>query len=167
MKFSDLKGRSVVNLEGAKKVGEVEDLMINVDEHQVVSVKVKTGRFSASQVIFVSEVKNVGPDAVTVTPSDNSAPASQPDRNAPASLQELIGITDIIGNQVVTDTGALVGEVRDVMVDPATWAVAACEVREGGLFTKPQEFAVTPEVRFGKKIVTVPAQLLGGARNEE
>ena len=43
MKFSELKGRAVVNLEDAKKIGTVEDLMVEPESHHIASVKVRTG----------------------------------------------------------------------------------------------------------------------------
>ena len=41
MKFSELKGRAVVNLEDAKKIGEVEDLMVEPDGHHIMSIRSK------------------------------------------------------------------------------------------------------------------------------
>src|SRR5512132_2953851 len=67
MKFSELKGRAVVNLEDARKIGTVEDLMVEPESHHIVSVKVRTGMFHAAQVIPVADVKNVGGDAVTIS----------------------------------------------------------------------------------------------------
>src|SRR5690349_1180454 len=67
MKFSELKGRAVVNLEDAKRIGTVEDLMVEPGSHRIVSVKVRTGMFQAAQVIPVTDVKNVGGDAVTIS----------------------------------------------------------------------------------------------------
>jgi sporulation protein YlmC with PRC-barrel domain len=60
MKFSELKGRAVVNLEDAKKLGTIEDLMVDAESHHIVSIKVRTGMFHAPQVIPVADVTNVG-----------------------------------------------------------------------------------------------------------
>src|SRR5438105_10507288 len=67
MKFSELKGRAVVNLEEARKIGEVDDLLFEPDGHRIVSLKVKTGLFGAGQVVSTDDVKNIGADAVTVS----------------------------------------------------------------------------------------------------
>lgn len=174
MKFSELKGRAVVNLEDAMKIGEVEDLMFEPDGHRIVSIKVRTGLFHAAQLVPVTDVKNVGADAVTISVAANpaSSPADTTGSDQPGagqqdtsagnseSLQPLMEITGILGKKVVTDAGTMVGELRDVMVDWVDLTIAGYEVHEGGLFTKAQEFAATPGVRYGSKLITIPAQLL-------
>lgn len=179
MKFSELKGRAVVSLEDAKKIGEVEDLMVEPDSHHIVSIKVRTGLFHAAKLVPVNDVKNVGADAVTIsagaTPANNpgddanldsssdadqsgteqSASTGSPERSQPP-----IEITSILGKKVVTDAGTMVGELRDVLFDWVGLTITGYEVREDGLFTKAQEFAATPGVRYGDKLITIPAQLL-------
>ena len=73
MKFSELKGRAVVDLEDARKIGEVEDLIVEPDGHSIVSLKVKTGLFQAAKLVPVTDVKNVGADAVTISGSAGKA----------------------------------------------------------------------------------------------
>jgi sporulation protein YlmC with PRC-barrel domain len=171
MKFSELKGRAVVNLEDASKIGEVEDLMVEPDSHHIASVKVRTGMFHAARIIPVSDVKNVGGDAVTIStgagianidsmpesiaPQQMSASQSNSDGGAttatssvgsvgPVGSQPLIEITSILGNKVVTDAGTMVGELSDVMIDWVDLTIMGYEVHMGGLFTKAQEFVDTP-----------------------
>src|SRR6478735_2323639 len=127
MKFSELKGRAVINLEDARKIGEVEDLMVEPESHHIVSVKVRTGMFHAAQVISVADVRNVGGDAVTIS-TGSATSESTAGQNLVASqngsavgtttatgAQPLIEITSILGNKVVTDAGTMLGELRDVM----------------------------------------------------
>ncbi len=76
MKFSELKGRGVVSLDDATKIGEVEDLMVEPVSRHIVSLKVRTGLFSAAHLVPASDVKSVGADAVTLT--TNSLRASTP-----------------------------------------------------------------------------------------
>jgi uncharacterized protein YrrD len=154
MKFSELKGRAVVRLEEAQRIGEVEDLMIEPVSRHIVSLKVRTGLFSAAELVPAAEVKNVGADAVTI------ALPAEPTPQSAAGAPPLIALTTILGNKVVTDAGTLVGELQDVLLDWANLAITGYEVREGGVFAKTQEFAATPDLRFGEKIITMPAQLL-------
>lgn len=158
MKFSELKGRAVVNLEDAKKIGEVEDLMIEPDGHHIVSLKVKSGLFSSAKIVPVADVKSVGADAVTIVAS---AGTTDPQTNMSSSgSREPLEVSSILGNKVVTDAGTLVGELRDVLFDWTALTITGYEVREGGLFAKAQEFAASPDIRYGNKIITIPAQLL-------
>lgn len=184
MKFSELKGRAVVNLEDAKKIGAVEDLMVEPESHRIVSVKVSSRMFHAAQMIPVANVKNVGGDAVTIsTGAGMATPSSTAESTlgqqmavsqgsnggsattatisvVPLGSQPAIEITSLLGNKVVTDAGTMVGELRDVMVDWVDLTITGYEVHTGGVFTKAQEFVDTPGVHYGNKLITIPAELL-------
>lgn len=156
MKFSELKGRAVVNVEDAKKIGEVENLFLDPGSRRLLSLKVKTGGlFSTALIVPVSQILNIGPDAVTV--KSDTVGSDQVGSTPPA--QEPVEVTAILGNKVVTDAGALVGEVHDVLLDPVSAAVTGYDVREGGLFGKSLEISATQGIRYGEKLITVPAPL--------
>ncbi|MDQ6693709.1 MAG: PRC-barrel domain-containing protein [Chloroflexota bacterium] len=156
MKFSELKGKPVVDLADAKKMGEVEDLLVDPESHRILTLKVKTGLFSAAQLVPAGYIKSVGSDAVTISASDSSDPGPA----GSGRPTQPIEMTSIMGNKVVTDAGTVVGDVRDVLFEWVSLMITGYEVREGGLFSKPHEFAATPDVRYGDKIITIPAELL-------
>jgi sporulation protein YlmC with PRC-barrel domain len=79
---------------------------------------------------------------------------------ASAGSQPLIEITSLLGNKVVTDGGTMVGELSDVMIDWVDLTITGYEVHTGGMFTKAQEFVDRPGVRYGNKLITMPAELL-------
>jgi uncharacterized protein YrrD len=178
MKFSELKGRAVVNLENAEKIGELADLLIEPGSHRILSLKVRTGLFHSAKVVPVSDVKNVGADAITISlggiPSDPTADIAAPgaagNDHIPTAAQQVsavsdstqspIDVTSILGNKVVTDAGTMVGELHDVIIDWSNLCITGYEVHQGGLFAKSKEFAATPEVRYGNKMITMPAHLL-------
>ena len=153
MKFSELKGRAVVDVEDAKKIGEIDNLLLEPDTRRVSSLKVKTGGlFSTPVNIAISQLMNIGPDAVTVK-QDTANPGKAP------TAQESVEVTSILGSKVVTDAGAMLGEVHDVLLDPVSADVTGYEVREGGIFAKSLEISATPEIRYGEKLITIPAPL--------
>jgi uncharacterized protein YrrD len=153
MKFSELKGRAVINVEDATKIGEVENLLLEPGGHQLLGLKVKTsGLFSSPLIVAISQIINIGPDAVTV----KADPVTSDKSN---SRKEWVELTAILGNKVVTDAGTMVGEVHDVLLDPVSASVTGYEVREGGLFAKSLEIAATSDVRYGEKLITIPAPL--------
>jgi sporulation protein YlmC with PRC-barrel domain len=155
-----LQGRAVVSLDDATKIGEVEDLMVDPASRHIVSLKVRVGYFKAAHLVPATDVKSVGADAVTVTTNrllaDPPADSTDPGLDSQAAVE----LTRILGTQVVTDAGTLVGQLSDIVIDWSTLEITGYEVREGGLFAKAQLFTATPEVRFGVKITTMPAELL-------
>ena len=164
MKFSELKGRAVISLDDATKIGEVEDLMVDPVSRHIVSLKVRVGHFKAAKLVPATDVKNVGADAVTLTtnslladkPADSTVSGVASSVSAPGA----VGLSSILGTKVVTDAGTLVGQLKDVIFDWSTLDITGYEVSEGGMFAKSQEFTATPDVRFGEKIITMPAELL-------
>ena len=161
MKFSELKGRAVVNLEDATKIGEVQDLMIEPGSRRIISLKVKTGMFSSARLVPATDVKSVGADAVTISASAGTTPGQQANGNGShEGTQSLVPLTGILGNKVVTDAGTFVGELHDILLEWVDLTITGYEVRESGMFAKTHEFAATPDVSYGDKMITIPALLL-------
>ncbi|MDQ3703813.1 MAG: PRC-barrel domain-containing protein [Chloroflexota bacterium] len=164
MKFSELKGRAVVSLEDASKIGEVQDLMIEPGTRRIISLKVKTGMFSSARLVPATDVKNVGADAVTISAHAVSAAGQEGNGNgsngSTEGTQALVKLTGILGNKVVTDAGTFVGELHDILLEWVDLTITGYEVRESGMFAKTQEFAATPDVSYGDKMITIPAVLL-------
>ena len=165
MKFTDLKGRAVVNVDDAAKIGELDNLIIDTAARRVSAIKVKSGGlFSTPESISAGRVKMVGPDAITVRGSGSAAPAEQGQSSGlepPASLapDSQKDASEIIGSKVITDAGKLLGEVSDILFDSETLAVTGFEVREGGFFARSQEILADPDIRYGGDMLTVPAKL--------
>jgi sporulation protein YlmC with PRC-barrel domain len=207
MKFTELKGRAVVSLEDAIKLGTIEDLMVDAESHNIVSIQVRTGMFHAPRIIPVADVKNVGSDAVTISIGgmanissmtgvagvagidktaaqqpvaasggssiEGSTTITSPVITSPgapgispvtAGSEAPIEITSLLGNKVVTDAGTMVGNLSDVLVDWVDLTITGYEVHMGGAFTKAQEFVDTPGVRYGNKLITLPAELLNNPK---
>ncbi len=163
MRLSELKGRAVVDITDSKKIGELSDILLDPATRKPTAIKVRTGLFSQALIVPMDQLKSVGPDAITVAGQASAAPPdSQPEaQSAPLPpLKEPIEATSIQGNKVLTDTGTLVGEVQDIIIDPATLEITGYEVRAGGLFTRSQEIDITPDVRHGDDLITVPSSLL-------
>src|SRR5919201_1923311 len=70
VKASDLKGRAVVTLSDAIKVGRVDDVLFDAEYRQVLGFRLKQRRFSRSEAVSRDNVTGVGRDAVTVRSPD-------------------------------------------------------------------------------------------------
>ena len=66
MKLSELKGRAVVHIDNAEKIGELADLLVDPDSRRVVGISVRHGLFGESRTVPAAQVKSIGADAVTV-----------------------------------------------------------------------------------------------------
>lgn len=172
MKFSQLKGLAVVDLQDARKLGDLEDLLLDPLNRQVMELKVKTGLFGSHLCIPLQWMKKIGRDALTVAYDSNSTAlpggdgspahnqAGQTAGTTVAETPKLVGLSQILANQVVTDGGTLLGEIKDVLLNEADLRVEGYEVSMGSLFSKTQTFPATQDIRYGARLVTLPEELL-------
>ena len=65
MKLSELKGRAVVHIDNAEKIGELVDLLVDPESRQVVGMRCGTV-YSENRFVPAAQVKSVGADAITV-----------------------------------------------------------------------------------------------------
>ena len=151
IKFSELKGRAVVELETSEKVGEISDIVMDTISRQTVGIEFNPGLLSHNRAIPMTEIKSIGSAAIMV---------SNIKKEYDITESKFLKLGNILNNQVVTDTGELLGNLKDVTLNPDTLEIITFEVSSGGLFAKSREFATSPDIRFGEKIITIPSQLV-------
>ncbi len=155
IKWSDLKGRAVVHITDAKRVGSVDDFALDPQTREIVGLKFKPGVFSAEQIVPVAAIQGIGADAVTLR-----LDAEADNAHAEELLKKAPVLTQVLNNGVVTEGGKLVGNISNVMLSLQPLEIVGYEVSEGGIFSKKHAFTVTPQVRYGDKLVIIPDSLL-------
>jgi len=155
LKWSELKGRTVIDITNAKRLGSVDDLVLDPQNYQIVGLKFKSGLFSATQTVPVLAVKSIGEDAVTL--QLEAIPPSLPDEPL---FQNLPTVSQVIGNSVVTEDGNHIGEISNIRLSLQPLMIAGYEINKGTIFSKTHAFEVTPEVHYGEKLVIIPDKLL-------
>jgi sporulation protein YlmC with PRC-barrel domain len=116
IRASDLRGRAVVDLESAVKLGEVEDVLLDPDGRRVAGLALTRGRpllgggTGADALVPASAVQAVGGDVVTVR--GGAEPTG-------ADLTGFPRLGQIVGRKVVTHAGAVLGPIEDVLIEPS------------------------------------------------
>jgi uncharacterized protein YrrD len=113
VKASELKGRAILVLSQAAKVGHVDDILFDAPYRRVLGFRIKRGGlFGPREAMARERVSAIGRDALTV---------DQPDAiNEEQRITELSGaasLDQIKGTKVVTAGGELVGVIDDVTLD--------------------------------------------------
>ncbi|AFY73675.1 hypothetical protein Syn7502_01619 [Synechococcus sp. PCC 7502] len=109
-------GTQVISKSSAKRLGIVTQIWLDVDQRRVMGLSVAE-RFLPGTAIGIGEdfymslerVSLLGEDAILVDDED--------------VLEDLVAsdrYTNLMGNEVVTESGELLGKVRDFKFDPAT-----------------------------------------------
>lgn len=113
MRADELKGRAVVTLADATRIGRVDDVLFDADYRTVLGFRVKAGGLlSHAEALPRTGVRSVGADAITV--ADRSAV------NDEERFAELAGALTLDSAQhmkVVTEGGDLLGTVNAVELD--------------------------------------------------
>ncbi|TAK32498.1 MAG: hypothetical protein EPO21_15105 [Chloroflexota bacterium] len=165
---TELRGRAVVSLQEAKKVGSVADVYFRPESGEIAGLSVSTGGLAAHlpggagdrKLVSESDVKAIGQDAVTIR--DQSV-LSRPEQMA--ELRQLPSADRVIGLKVVTEGGKLVGKVADIFLDPTARRVVNYRVRSSsgsplqGFIGGSQQEMIIPfsgDIRIGDELMVVP-----------
>jgi uncharacterized protein YrrD len=112
---SAIRGLPVVTIAGGEDVAEVRDIIYRAQQGRIVGFTLnKRGRLSGrlKEVLASEQVHAIGRDAVMI--ADEAQLSTR--ENAPSEVASSEGERDVIGNDVLTDTGVSLGRVRDVVV---------------------------------------------------
>ena len=119
MKVSELKGRAVVTLSDAAKVGTIDDILFDAEYREVLGFRVKKGTFGKPDAVTRQNVTAVGADAVTVPSPDVI--------NTEDRFESLVGAPSYSGAKgkakVVTEGGTLLGLIDEMELDDTAHVV--------------------------------------------
>jgi uncharacterized protein YrrD len=161
MRFSEIKNRAVVDLDSAQKIGQLESLVLDPAYREVVGLKIKSGGlFGPTEFLPISRLKNIGQDAITISQPLEAAVASGSQDTSDSQLKNLPDLQHIVGKQVVTSNGKLLGDIHDITLDSSNLAITGYEISTGGLFAKKHQIPATQEINFGPAMVVIPDQLV-------
>ena len=122
MKLDDLLKKPVVSMKDGRKIGEVDDLVLDTATWTISDLYVK-GEPGRGLIRFGS-LKGIGPDAVTIEQADGIAYNVK---------TEGLSYDDLKGMHVVDGTGTVRGHVAAITFE-GNGAIESLEVRQGGVF---------------------------------
>ena len=121
MQASELKGRAVVVLSTAEKVGHVEDVLFDAQFRQVLGFRVKQGGLgSKTEGLPRDSVASIGADALTVP-----SPEVINDEERFAELAHAATLNQVEQTKVVTEGGELLGTIAHLEIDEDARKVTA------------------------------------------
>ena len=115
IRASELRGRAVVDLNSAVKLGDVDEILLDPEGRHVAGFSVGRGQnllgggSPVETFVPASAVHAIGGDVVTVR---GSGPAGAPDADAFPRLGH------VVGRKMVTHGGTVLGAIEDVLIDP-------------------------------------------------
>ena len=171
MRLSEMTGRSVVDMDAAEKLGEIEDTVLDPEGCRVAGFIVSHGSTllgGGNRLAFsAASVHSVGPDAVTVHGATLE--------HAEGAFEGLPRRRDIVGRKIVGHSGKMYGHIHDVLIDGANGQVIGYTVDDSplrgldGIFGSPKSAEVEyvkadADLRVGAEIVVVPDEAIVRAK---
>ena len=126
MRFTEVRGGRVVNLEDAETLGKVDGYVVDPSKQAVVALRLSKVKGSA-RFLSWADLHAFGADAVTVSDANRLRPAAD-DAEERAASKEL----QVIGKLVLSQSGTALGKGEDVEVDPASGTIVAVDLGEAG-----------------------------------
>lgn len=123
----EIVGLPVVAIADGATVGIVRDLVIDPTRRAVGSLVVGRGRHEPHGEVPFEAVRSIGPDAVTIERESDVVPVV--DWGGRRRLLE--GEQRLLGVQVLTDGGRVMGKVSDVVVDERDGRIVSYKVSAG------------------------------------
>ena len=112
---SAIRGLPVVTIAGGEDVAEVRDVIYSPEAGRVVGLTLNKRGFLAGrrrELLSHETIRAIGRDAVMI---DDETSLILPE-NSPADLGAPPSGRDVTGNEVLTEGGASLGKVRDIVV---------------------------------------------------
>jgi uncharacterized protein YrrD len=113
IRAKDLCGRPVVDVDVAEKIGDLDEIILELDRRRVAGLMVSQGPslIRGERLFLPAEtLHSIGPDAITVRRPAEIA-------HQVAYLASLPRPSQIVGRKIVTESGRYVGAVADVLID--------------------------------------------------
>jgi len=134
--YRDVKGASVVALAEGKKIGQIEDLIVDPEARRVRWLRVSTGATGlfhgpTSGWVPVTAVHSVGEHAVTI----NGQADVRKSEDAPEATALAKSGRVLLGKKVITEDGTVLGEAKDFTFTPETFRLDSIIVTQGSGFS--------------------------------
>lgn len=127
-RYGFVKGLPVVTMAEGKRVGKVDDLVVDPERMKVTWLRLHSGGMGmlGGERLWVSAeaVHGIGEDAVTI----NAAADTRTPADAPEALALVKAQRGLVGSKVITENGERLGEVRDYEFKPDTFALTSLSV---------------------------------------
>ncbi len=151
--YRDVKGSSVVALAEGKKIGQIEELVVDPDARAVRWLKVSGGGglFGGSSYwVRTDAVHSIGEHAVTI----NKQSDLRQSENATEAVQFVKSGRSLLGKKVLTEGGRYLGDTRDFAFNPDGFGLTSLIVSQGNAFS--QQAAEIP----AQSIMTIGEDLI-------
>jgi sporulation protein YlmC with PRC-barrel domain len=164
MYVTELRGLRIFSLMSALKMGTVEDVLLEPGCRFVAALCVREYGPGSRRFVLRKSVKRVGRNAVILGGTDE-----MPEESSIENADRLINLRTLLGLEVVSDHGNLVGRVRNAVIDPETLAIEVYEIAHSPMDRLmhrelTQQVDAHDTLSASKDVIIVPEEAVTGER---
>ena len=145
---SDIIGTQVITRDTGKKLGVINQLWVDVDQRQIVAFGLRNTLITGEQrYMLLSRIRQIG-DVILVDDED--------------AIEELnvLNYSSLIGNEVITETGELLGKVRGFKFDINNGQISDLIIASFGIPLIPAQLISTYELPVEEIVSSGPERLI-------
>lgn len=145
---SDLIGTQVITRDTGKKLGVITQLWVDVDQREVVGLSLRDTLVSGTpRQMLLSSIRRAG-DVILVD-----------DEDAIGDIN-VLNYSSLVGSEVVTETGELLGKVRGFKFDVSTGQISSLVIASLGIPLIPAQLISTYELPVEEVVSSGPDRLI-------
>jgi sporulation protein YlmC with PRC-barrel domain len=145
---SDLVGTQVITRDTGKKLGVINQLWVDVDQREVVALGLRDTLFTGNQrYMLLDNIRQIG-DVILV------------DDDRAIEDINVLSYSPLVGSEVITETGELLGKVRGFKFDPNNGEITDLIIASVGAPLIPAQLISTYELPVEEIISTGPERLI-------
>jgi sporulation protein YlmC with PRC-barrel domain len=155
---SELLGTQVITRDGARRLGVVSQLWVDIDRREVVAIGMRDNLLAVAglpKYMFLKNVKEIG-DVVLVE-----------DERVLEDDIEVEAYSNLINSEVITETGEPLGRVRGFRFDTETGQLVSLIIASIGIPQIPDQFISTYELGIEEIVSSGPNRLIVFEGSEE
>ena len=155
---SELLGTQVITRDGARRLGVVSQLWVDIDRREVVAIGMRDNILAVAglpKYMFLKNVREIG-DVVLVE-----------DERVLEDDIEVEAYSNLINSEVITETGEPLGRVRGFKFDTETGQLVSLIIASIGIPQIPDQFISTYELGIEEIVSSGPNRLIVFEGSEE
>lgn len=149
----ELAGLAVINVRDGKKLGTVSETVVSPDDGRLLGFVLKSGGMLSREesAVEIDDVRSVGADAITV---EGEEIIHRPEATQPNFQEARNGDRTLVGRKIVTQSGTVVGQIADLVVNEESRRVGSILIG-GGMFESSDAIPAARVVSVGPDVVIV------------
>lgn len=155
----EIRGLKIISIKEGKQISTVKDIIINSSDGSLAFfVVAQPSDYFGARLIAFEDILGFGDYALIISDSG----VIQDVAHSPLAVELLQKDVKVIGSQMLTSKGCLIGQVTEVMIEEGTGRIAACQVSD--LQGNSSQVKCDHVITYGKEIILIDDNPLPGKK---